>query len=345
MTTYDLCLAWSWEYDADFVALLRVACLRHGLTLREVTPDTLCNVLARIATGELTVRAFFDRASDGDAAFLPLVEWATARVPHLLNPFATARRAWDKATMHLEFITAGLYTPHTIILPPYQEQPNLPPLDLTPLGGRFSIKPAHGGGGVGVVNKAQAWAQVTAARQKFPADKYLLQEWITPATMGGRRAWFRVIHCCGQTFPCWWDDQTHVYTPVTLEESLDGLGRLREMAAIIARVCGLQLFSTEIAWAADNRLLSVDYVNDPLDLRLQSKTPQGVPDAIVAALADGIAEWVAGQTRPRVRPAVEADIPAMMRLLEELGRPPADPHNINLDFSGFFFEGKVGFEL
>lgn len=331
MPTYDVCLAWSWEYDDDFVALLRDACFRHGLTLYEVTPNTLCDALAHIAAGELTFFAFFDRASDGDPAFLPLVEWATAHVPRLLNPFATARRAWDKATMHLEFITAGLYTPHTIILPPYQEQANLLPPDLAPLGGRFSIKPAHGGGGAGVVNRAQAWIQVTAARQKFPADKYLLQEWITPATMGGRRAWFRVIHCCGRTFPCWWDDQTHVYTPVTQgEELLYNLGRLREMAAIIARVCGLQLFSTEIAWAADGRLLSVDYVNDPLDLRLQSKTIEGVPDVIVAALADCIAEWVAEQTRPRVRPATQADIPAMMRLLEELGRPPADPADARL---------------
>jgi len=326
MPTFDFCLAWSWKYDADFVALLDTACTRYGLTLHEVTPDTLSDALARIAAGGLNFRAFFDRASDGDPAFLPLVEWATARVPCRVNPFAVARRAWDKATMHLEFITAGLYTPHTIILPPYQECPDLPPPDLTPLDGRFSIKPAHGGGGVGVVNEAQVWTQVTSARQRFPTDKYLLQEWITPAIIGGHRAWFRVIYCCGQTFPCWWDDQTHVYAPVTPgDEKLYNLGRLREMATIIARVCGLQLFSTEIAWATDGRLISVDYVNDPLDLRLQSSAPEGVPDEIVAALADCMADWVFEQTRPRVRLANEADIRTMVRLFEELGHPHADP--------------------
>jgi GNAT superfamily N-acetyltransferase len=234
--------------------------------------------------------------------------------------------------MHLEFITAGLYTPYTLILPPFQERPDLAPSDLALLGGRFSIKPAHGGGGVGVVNEAQAWAQVTAARQRFPTDKYLLQEWITPATIGGYRAWFRVIHCCGQTFPCWWDDQTHVYTPVTPgEEKLYNLGRLHEMAEIIARVCHLQLFSTEIVWTTDGRLLSVDYVNDPLDLRLQSRTAQGVPDEVVAALADCMAGWVAEQTRPHVRLATEADIPVMMHLFEELGRPHADPSNARVN--------------
>jgi GNAT superfamily N-acetyltransferase len=96
------------------------------------------------------------------------------------------------------------------------------------------------------------------------------------------------------------------------------------MAAIIARVCGLQLFSTEIVWATDGRLLSVDYVNDPLDLRMQSKAAEGVPDAIVASVAECIADWVADQTRPRVRLAAEADIPALLPLLEELGRPHAD---------------------
>jgi len=328
MTTYDLCLARNWEYDADFVALSSAACDRHGLTFFEVTPATLSETLARITSGELTFRAFFDRASDNDPAFLPLVEWATAHVPCRVNPFAAARRAWDKATMHLEFITAGLYTPYTIILPPYDEQPNLSSPDLTPLGERFSIKPAHGGGGVGVVNEAQAWAQVTTARQKFPADKYLLQERITPATIGGHRAWFRVIYSCCQIFPCWWDDQTHIYTPITpSEEKLYNLGRLREMAVIIARVCGLQLFSTEIAWTTDGRLLSVDYVNDPIDLRLKSRAAEGVPDEHVTAIADCLAGWVAEQIRPHVRPATEADLPVMMRLCEELGRPHAEPAN------------------
>jgi len=293
MLTCDLCFAWSWEYDIDFVAQLKAACARRGLSVYDVTPDTLSETLARIQSGELAFRAFFDRASDADSDFMPLVEWAAAHVRCLFNPYTLACRAWDKATMHLEFIKAGLHTPYTIILPPYQAQPDLSPADLGPLGGRFSIKPAHGGGGTGVVNEARAWEQVTAARQRFPADKYLLQEWITPAVMDGRRAWFRVIHCCGKTFPCWWDNQTHIYTPVTPdEESRYGLGRLREMTLTIARVCGLQLFSTEIAWAADGRQLAVDYVNDPLDLRPQSTTAEGVPDEIVAAVANCVAEWV-----------------------------------------------------
>src|SRR5512138_2584740 len=132
MQSFDLCVAWSWEYDADFIARLERACANRGLSCLQVTPATLPGTLAQLATGELTFSAFLDRASDGDAVFLPLVDWAAAHAPCLINPFAQARRAWDKATMHLEFITAGLYTPHTIILPPYDEHPDLPPPDLTP---------------------------------------------------------------------------------------------------------------------------------------------------------------------------------------------------------------------
>jgi hypothetical protein len=45
------------------------------------------------------------------------------------------------------------------------------------------------------------------------------------------------------------------------------------------------LFSTEIAITSDGRFVIVDYVNDPIDLRLQSKASDGVPDDIVEDIA------------------------------------------------------------
>jgi len=41
-------------------------------------------------------------------------------------------------------------------------------------------------------------------------------------------------------------------------------------------------FSTEIALAKDGRYVVVDYVNDPCDMRPQSKHFDGVPDTIAA---------------------------------------------------------------
>jgi ribosomal protein S18 acetylase RimI-like enzyme len=322
LKTYDLALAWSWEHDKDFVARLEAACAQRGLSLLHVTPSRLPDVLARLLCGDLIFHALYDRAGDADDAYLPLIKWATAQNVARINDYATARYAWDKATMHLEFITAGLHTPHTIILPPYAQQPNIPTPNLAPLGTQFSIKPAHGGGGTGVVNHATGWSQVQAARVKYPTDKYLLQEWITPALLEGKRAWFRPIYACGQVFVNWWNDQTHLYTPVTLqEETALSLGIIRTMVHTIARICKLEIFSTEIALSNDGRWLSVDYVNDPIDLRLQSKAPESVPDDVVAGVADSLANCVARRVQPSVRLAVPTDLPTVTALLAEMGRP------------------------
>ncbi len=292
MQPYDLCLAWSWEYDLDFVRLLAAACSMQGRSLLEITDANLTAMLDRLARGEVAFGALVDRASDADARFMAVVEWANAHAARCLNPQEPARRSWDKATMHLELISAGVQTPYTIILDPYHKQPALPALDLSPLGKVFTVKPAHGGGGEGVVAEAVSLADVRAARQQFPADKYLLQARITPAVLGARPAWFRPIYCLGRVHLCWWDTRTHIYTPVSaLEEQCYDLSAVRSVTAAVARVCGLELFSTEIALVPDGRFVVVDYVNDQLDLRVQSRIRDGVPDSIVCDIATGLAEY------------------------------------------------------
>jgi hypothetical protein len=214
------------------------------------------------------------------------VDWARADGILRINPQEQARWSLDKATMHLEFITAGLDTPHTIILPPFNKQPHIPPADLRPLNGSFAIKPACGGGGEGVVLEACSWEQVHAARQQFPDEKYLLQAQIAPRLLEGRPAWFRVLVCAGAVYPCWWDPRSHAYARVSAEERFRfGLRNLHEVPQRIAQVCGLHLFSTEIALTESGRFVIVDYVNDPVDLRLQSDAFDGVPNAIVENIA------------------------------------------------------------
>jgi hypothetical protein len=155
----------------------------------------------------------------------------------------------------------------------------------------FIIKPAYGGGGEGVITEATSLNQVLVARQEFPSQKYLLQAHVIPTRLGSRMAWFRVIYCVGKVYPCWWDNRTHIYTPVTSEEETSyNLDPLRGLAFSIARICGLDLFSTEITLTRDGRFVIVDYVNDPIDLRLQSKTFDGVPDDIVQDITKRLAE-------------------------------------------------------
>lgn len=290
----DFCLAWNWEGDADFAALTETACRSHGLSMLHATSENLQRILQGLRRSEIRFRSFMDRASDTDSTFAPLVKWSQEHEAHFINRPDRALRASDKATMHLELIRAGLQTPYSLVLPPYVDEPEPPPFDLTQFKTGFVIKPACGGGGEGVVVEATGWTDVLAARQEHPADKYLLQARVAPRILGGRPAWFRVIHAAGHTYPCWWHPSTHEYDPVSLEEETRwGLAELRRMAVTIAAVSGLDLFSTEVAIAADGPPLVVDYVNDQIDLRLRSKAADGVPDGTVIDAADSLVRLVA----------------------------------------------------
>ncbi len=293
MQLFDLCLAWNWEYDADFVALLEAACARRGLTCLSVTPANLDAVLEGLAQRRLAFRSFLDRASDADPAFQPLADRARGRGVFRINPQELCRWADDKATMHLEFLSHGIHVPYTILLAPFRDAPALLGIDLTPLGGRFAIKPAHGGGGEGVIIEASTLEEVHAARQQQPDEKYILQAHIQPCLLDGRPAWFRVLYCGGMVYPCWWDTQTHLYAPVTEDQARTfGLRPLWDITTRIARVCRLDLFSSEIGLTEEGLFLVADYVNNPIDLRLQSKAADGVPDAIVESIAERLAMLV-----------------------------------------------------
>jgi hypothetical protein len=243
-------------------------------------------VLAGLQNGEISYRTLFDRASESDPRFQPLVDWATRHTSFCMNPQKSTLWSGDKATMHLEFISRGLYTPYTIILSPYSKHASIDPSDLAPLGGGFAIKPACEGGGDGVILEATSWQQVLDARQQYPHEKYLLQAHVTTRILDGRPAWFRVLYCNGAAYPCWWDQHTHIYARVSAEERARfRLRSLRELPVRIAQICGLHLFSTEIALTDAGHFLAVDYVNDPVDLRLQSKAVDGVPDSYVESIA------------------------------------------------------------
>jgi len=289
-TVYDLCIAWNWEYDDGFVRLVDAACVAAGRTLLQVTPGSLERNLEDLASGAISFRTYLDRASEADPRFLPLVDWVRDHRVKSVNGYEHARRSWDKAAMH-EVLFANVRTPYTIVLPSFRERPALDPMDLAPLGGSFSIKPAHGGGGDGVIIEAHSAEDVLAARRQYPDDKYLLQTRVCPIRAGKRPAWFRVLYCAGEIYPCWWDIQTHVYAPVTTaEESHFKLSPLRSITETIAEVSQLGLFSTEIGLAAEAGLVVVDYANDPIDLRLQSSTPEGVPDDIARFIAERLAD-------------------------------------------------------
>jgi hypothetical protein len=309
------------------------------LTLLDISALNLAESLSLLSRREAAFRSLLDRASESDSSYLPLVEIAQSLGARRFNPRELADRAYDKAALHLAFEEDGIPAPRTIVLPAVLVQPELSPLDLNSLGNCFTAKPALGGGGDGVALEISTLEQIQSARRLFPEQQYLLQEHVTPKTVDGLPAWFRVIYCLGEIFVNFWDTTTHVYTavdsvgvvlrdapvlrgdaqggwvegghvgppqqaPQTVEVALRDdpalrdsaiLGSLREITRRIARLCQLDLFSTEICLTEEDRLLVVDYVNDPIDLRVQSKAKDGVPDFIVERIAARIVEAMENQ--------------------------------------------------
>jgi len=290
---YDLVVAYDWEYDADFVRLVEEAARGRGLTTLIVRPADAGRTLEAFRAGEIDLAVLLDRASGVSPEFVGLQALAAEKGRDVVERLDKLRWASDKATMHLEFLTAGLRTPHTVILPPFAVEPDveLTPEVLAPLGVPFVVKPANTtGGSVGVVAGAAGPDDVQAARRTYPADKYLLQEKVVPETSGGRRFWFRGFYVFGEVHLTWWDDLTHVYAELGPDEAAAlGLGPIFAIVRTIARVSRLRFFSTEVARDARGRLVVVDYVNEICDMRLRSAHPDGVPDAVVARIAGRLA--------------------------------------------------------
>lgn len=281
---YDLCLPWYWEYDADFVRFVERACKDEGLSFWQIKPENLLDSITALYTGEQTFGTLLYRAQ-GEPSFDPILRWAREHGARRINPAEVSAWSEDKATMHLELINAGIHTPFTILLSSFIDQPVLPQLDLSPLGGQFVIKPSNGGGGEGVVLGASSLDQVLRARLQYPEQKYLIQATVMPRTIQGRPAWFRVFYAAGKAHPCWWHPLTHVFTIVSQQdENKYELSPLREITHRIASISKMDWFSTEIALTLEEFIV-VDYVNDEIDTRIQSRAVDGVPDEIMQNIA------------------------------------------------------------
>ncbi len=292
MRAFDLCLPWYWIYDHDFVHFMEEACAAHRVALWQVTPANILQAVDELYSGETAFSTLLDRAAD-DLRFEPIRRFALEHGSRRLNPPTLSHWSEDKATMHLELMQAGLQTPYSIILAPFTSQPVLPALNLAPLGAKFVLKPAVGGGGEGVVMNASTLEDVRRARLEFPDQKYLVQEYVEARVLAGRDAWFRSFFVGGTTIPCWWHPITHVYAILTPQEETEfGLAPLHDITARIAQVCKLDWFSTEIVLTPDGRFVVVDYVNDGIDTRIQSKAADGVPDQVMRQMTDRLAALV-----------------------------------------------------
>ncbi|HUX60422.1 MAG TPA: hypothetical protein VMV32_03850 [Ignavibacteriaceae bacterium] len=285
MEKIDLGVAFLWEYDDGFISLIREMFRDAGLTTYIVSGNNISKVKEKIHDRQLSFDFYLDRAWDVDEEFEALGKILSKRRTHIFNPYHNVLHAIDKASMHLEFITAGINVPYSIIIPPHSEKAEIfiSLDDLAHLGRPFIIKPCNTtGGGVGVVTGAESLKEILDERISNIHDKYILQEKIYPAILEGNRAWFRCFWSFGTIIPVWWDDQTHLYKEMKSDEIVKfKLRKLIKFTNLIAENTKLDFFSTEFVLTEDNKFIAIDYVNDQCDMRLSSQHRDGVPDNVI----------------------------------------------------------------
>lgn len=296
MSTYDFAIAFTWEYDYDFVDAIEEILQAEQLSTYRVSDYNIKEVTDAVRLKKLSFRTYLDRASDVDDDYLELAKILTKRKVKIFNPYDKVHHAIDKASMHMEFITAGLNVPYSIIIPPHKHNSDLKISveDLAVLGRPFIIKPCNTtGGGIGVVTGAESLKEVLEERSTFESDKYILQQKIYPKMINNKRAWFRCFWAFGKPICCWWDDQTHIYETIT-EEELEKfhLKKLNEITRKIAKLTELDFFSTEVAITDENKFIVIDYVNDQCDMRFKSKHTDGIPDDVIYEIIEQLKKAV-----------------------------------------------------
>ncbi|OGU74311.1 MAG: hypothetical protein A2V93_04865 [Ignavibacteria bacterium RBG_16_34_14] len=296
MEIFDLAIAFDWEYDNDFIDLIEKILQEESLSTFIIKEHNVHDVTEKVRDRKLSFRFYLDRASDVNPAFEELAKILSRRKIVIINPQKKVRHAIDKASMHLEFINAGLNVPYSIIIPPHSEleEIKLTIEDLSILGRPFIIKPCNTtGGGVGVVTGAETLREIFQERVTNSNDKYLLQEKIYPTMLEGRRAWFRCFWAFGKPVAVWWDDLTHLYEELSEEEMINyGLKKLLQKTRTIAKITELDFFSTEIVLNNKNLFVVIDYVNDQCDMRIKSKHFDGVPDNVVNQIIHNLKNYI-----------------------------------------------------
>jgi hypothetical protein len=285
---FDLGISSNWEYDLDFVSLVEKSFQEAGLSTYVIHPSNVLEVKEELLEKRLTFCCYLDRAWDVDERFEEIGKILQRRKTRIFNPYKNVLHAIDKASMHLEFMTAGLNVPYSIIIPPHsqKEDVKLSLEDLSILGRPFIIKPCNTtGGGIGVVTGAESLKEVLKERVSYNNDKYLIQEKIYPGIIDGKRTWFRCFWAFGKTIVVFWDDQTHIYEIISEElKSKINIKKLNQITRTIFGIIQLDFFSTEVVLTSENKFVVIDYVNDQCDMRLKSKHVDGVPNEIVELL-------------------------------------------------------------
>ena len=85
MENFDLAIAYTWEYDYDFINLLESVLQSNGLKTYVITSGNLSETYEKIRRKEICFAALFDRASDEDPAFAELPKLLLKQGAYIIN--------------------------------------------------------------------------------------------------------------------------------------------------------------------------------------------------------------------------------------------------------------------
>ena len=270
----------------------------------ELPPETVSPGMLRILVVEVEVKVLLNLHSEHhlpDDVYHRLIQLAADRKTRVIDPPEVALASFNKATLHPRLIAAGISVPPTLIVAREQVADlRLSDADRALLGSPFVIKPSLGYGRRGVRLDATSESDLARSQTTWPDPQLLLQRRIEPRSIAGSPAYFRVYFVFGSTWICWWNCFTDHYRLVTESELKEfGLVRLAEIIVRIAKLTGMNFFSTEIAQTGTGEFVVIDYVNDQCHLLTQSASPaNGVPDELVANIARRLVESAQHMIRP-----------------------------------------------
>jgi len=283
MTVYDVALA---NYQEFFSHRMAELCGQHNLSFFLVEPLWLHEFLDKLQRGDISVGVLIDMASDpydNTDLYYRLAREVKASGGHVIDDPDRSPLTTHKGKFHEVLRREGIPVPETVIV----RREDLPSFRIDDairerIGVPFVAKPGWGAGRVGVILDARTEADVVRSADEAPdSDSIMLQQLLTPKTLDGKPAWFRIYHVCGEVIPCWWHPETGAYEMVSpLQRRMFGLVELERIVHKIGRLSGMEFFSTEIALTNDG-FITVDYLNDECDLHAQSFHPSGPPDEVV----------------------------------------------------------------
>ena len=304
MRVYDLAMTHKLDADDFFIHRVQQHCAERGLNFFLIEPLWAASFLDKFTRSEVWAKVLLNMHSEHhepEDVYHRLINLAAERKTQVIDPPGVALASFNKATLHPRLAAAGFNVPPTIIVPREQAPTfQLSDADRALLGSPFVIKPSLGYGRRGLVLDATSERDLARSQAAWTDPHYLLQRRIQPRWLMGLPAYFRVYFVFGTTWICWWNCFTDHYRLVTETEMKEfALAPLAEISVRIAKLTGMNFFSTEIALAETGEFVVIDYVNDQCHLLTQSASPHnGVPDDLVAAIARRLVEAAQQMIRP-----------------------------------------------